>query len=61
MTTTEVVAMLPRISGVNVPLTPAKTVDSKMYVMRDMIGIYISGEFKSSLGGRYMWEYCRED
>lgn len=60
ITMTEVVAMLPRISGVNVPLMPASTVDSRMYVIKDMIGIYMSGELRSSLGGRYIWEYCRE-
>jgi len=58
MTTTDVVVMLPNISGLNVPLMPARTVESKMYVMRDMMGMYMSGELRSSLGGRYMLEYC---
>lgn len=58
MIITEVVVMLPRSSGLNVPLTPARTVESKMYVMSDMIGMYISGELISSRGGRYRCEYC---
>lgn len=61
MTTMDVVVMLPSISGLNVPLMPAKTVESKMYVMRDMMGMYMSGEFRSSLGGRYMLAYCGEE
>lgn len=58
MTATEVVVMLPSSSGLNVPLTPARTVERRMYVISDMIGIYMSGELMSSLGGKYMCEYC---
>lgn len=58
ITTMDVVVILPNISGLKVPLMPANTVESRMYVMRDMIGMYMSGEFRSSRGGRYMFEYC---
>lgn len=60
ITTKDVVVILPKISGLNVPLIPAKTVESNMYVMSDIIGMYMSGELRSSRGGRYMLEYCRE-
>lgn len=57
MTKTDVVVIEPSSSGLKVPLIPANTVESKIYVIRDMIGIYMSGELRSSRGGRYMEEY----
>lgn len=54
ITKIDVVVIDPSISGLNVPLIPASTVDSRMYVIKDMMGMYMSGELRSSRGGRYI-------
>lgn len=57
-TPTALVVIEPSSSGWNFPRSPASTVESSMYVIRAMMGMYMSGEFMSSRGGRYMEEYC---
>lgn len=47
------VAVYPSNSGWKAPRRPARSVESKMYVTRAMVGMYMSGEFTSSRGGRY--------
>lgn len=54
ITKIDVVVIEPRISGLKVPLIPANTVDSRIYVINDMMGMYMSGELRSSRGGRYI-------
>src|SRR2546421_11662464 len=51
-------AIEPSSSGWKLPFRPARTVESRMYVMKAMIGMYMSGEFRSSRGGRKMEAYC---
>lgn len=46
------VAVYPSSSGWNAPRSPAKSVESRMYVTSAMVGMYMSGELTSSRGGR---------
>ncbi len=53
MTTAKaVVAVKPRSSGWNAPRRPASSVLRSMYVTNAMTGMYMSGELRSSRGGR---------
>ena len=46
------VAVRPMTSGWNAPRRPANSVERSMYVTNAMTGMYMSGEFRSSRGGR---------
>ena len=53
MTTPRAVeAFLPNNSGLKVPCMPARKVESSVYVINDIVGMYMSGLFRSSRGGR---------
>lgn len=47
----------PSNSGLKLPRRPARMVERRMYVTNAMTGMYMSGEFKSSRGGRKMDVY----
>ena len=51
-TTNAVVAVRPMTSGWKAPLSPASSVERRMYVTKAMTGMYMSGELMSSRGGR---------
>ena len=46
------VAVRPITSGWKAPRRPANSVERRMYVTNAMTGMYMSGEFRSSRGGR---------
>lgn len=53
MTTASAVVVIdPSSSGWKLPRMPARTVDRRIYVTMAMAGIYMSGELRSSRGGR---------
>lgn len=52
ITARAVVAMDPRRPGSKLPLRPARTADRRTYVTIAITGMYMSGEFMSSRGGR---------
>lgn len=47
----------PNSSGLKLPRSPARMVERSMYVTNAMTGMYMSGEFRSSRGGRKMDVY----
>ena len=53
-----VVVIEPSNSGWKLPLSPARTVESRMYVTKAIAGMYMSGELISSRGGRKIEVYC---
>ena len=46
------VAVKPMTSGWNAPRRPASSVERSIYVTKAMTGMYMSGELRSSRGGR---------
>jgi len=53
-----VVVVAPRSSGWKFPRKPASIEESRMYVTSAITGMYMSGELRSSRGGRNIDEYC---
>ena len=51
-TASAVDVMEPNSSGLKLPRSPARMVERRIYVTKAMTGMYRSGEFRSSLGGR---------
>ena len=45
-------AFEPSNSGLKVPCMPARKVERSVYVISDIVGMYMSGLFTSSRGGR---------
>ena len=52
MTPRAVEALEPSNSGLKEPCMPAKKVERSVYVINDIVGMYMSGLFRSSRGGR---------
>ena len=48
----------PNSSGLKLPRSPARMVERSMYVTNAMTGMYMSGELRSSRGGRNRDVYC---